>query len=102
MVGTKIPEFLNSEEKYNNIIHQTKTVKQFEEIFHILLQNEELSLTEILKIMRNLEHDITVVHGNFDVCYLLEAAHAIIRYLICITNEEKNSEVDNLENICDY
>ena len=82
-----------------------KTVKQFEEIFHLLLQDEELSLLDILKLMRILEHDITLAHGNFDICYLLEAAHALIRYMICITNEGKQTEENNknseVNDVCD-
>ena len=37
MESIKLPEFLNTSEKYNEMVRKTDTVKKYEEVFYELL-----------------------------------------------------------------
>ena len=78
--GITFPEFLNSEEKYQQCVQNTKTFKQFEKICYDLLDDEDLCLNDCLKIMTLLEHDITATHGNQDISCVMDVIEAIIHY----------------------
>ena len=66
MEHLKLPSYLNTLEKYNEMIHTTNTVKKYEEVFYNLLGDESLPLLDILTLMRCIERDVTrvkSVHG---------------------------------------
>ena len=42
MDGINFPEFINTEEKYNKLIHEVNTLPKFEEIFLKLLSDDNL------------------------------------------------------------
>ena len=72
MEHLKLPVFLNTLEKYNDMIRTTDTVKKYEEVFYKLLGDESLPLLDILTLMRCIERDVILVHGINDVRHLLE------------------------------
>ena len=63
MEHLKLPSYLNTLEKYNEMIHTTNTVKKYEEVFYNLLGDESLPLLDILTLMRCIERDVILVHG---------------------------------------
>ena len=48
MDGINLPVFLNTEEKYNKMIHEVDTLYKFEEIFLKLLSDEKLDKCQVL------------------------------------------------------
>ena len=91
MEHLKLPEFLNTLEKYNEMICTTDTVKKYEEVFYKLLGDESLPLLDILTLMRCIECDVILVHGINDVRHLLELTESFIRYMISMSEEiDKN------------
>ena len=48
MEQLKLPDFLNTEEKYNELVRKTDTVKKYEEVFYKLLEDDTLSLMYIV------------------------------------------------------
>ena len=99
MEHLKLPSYLNTLEKYNEMIHATDTVKKYEEVFYNLLGDESLPLLDILTLMRCIERDVILVHGINDVTYLLELTESFIRYMISMSEEtDKNNTKGNIKN----
>ena len=99
MEHLKLPSYLNTLEKYNEMIHATDTVKKYEEVFYNLLGDESLPLLDILTLMRCIEHDVILVHGINDVTHLLELTESFIRYMISMSEEtNKNNTKGNIKN----
>ena len=99
MEHLKLPPYLNTLEKYNEMIRATDTVKKYEEVFYKLLGDESLPLLDILTLMRCIEHDVFfLVHGINDVTHLLELTESFIRYMISMSEEsDKNTTKPNFK-----
>ena len=96
MEHLKLPVFLNTLEKYNEMIRTTDTVKKYEEVFYKLLGDESLPLLDILTLMRCIERDVILVHGINGVRHLLELTESFIRYMISMSEEiDKNNTKSN-------
>ena len=96
MEHLKLPVFLNTLEKYNEMIRTTDTVKKYDEVFYKLLGDESLPLLDILTLMRCIECDVILVHGINDVRHLLELTESFIRYMISMSEEiDKNNTKSN-------
>ena len=91
MEDLKLPVFLNTEEKYNELVRKTNTVKKYEEVFYKLLEDDTLSLMDVLTLMKCFEQDVILVHGMKGVSYVLDLTESIIRYMIQMTEEESKS-----------
>ena len=87
MEHLKLPSYLNTLEKYNEMIRTTDTVKKYDEVFYKLLGDESLPLLDILTLMRCIERDVILVHGINDVTHLLELTESFIRYMISMSEE---------------
>ena len=99
MEHLKLPSYLNTLEKYNEMICATDTVKKYEEVFYNLLGDESLPLLDILTLMRCIERDVILVHGINDVTHLLELTESFIRYMISMSEEtDKNNTKGNIKN----
>ena len=99
MEHLKLPSYLNTLEKYNEMIRATDTVKKYEEVFHNLLGDESLPLLDILTLMRCIERDVILVHGINDITHLLELTESFIRYMISMSEEtDKNNTKGNIKN----
>ena len=98
MEHLKLPSYLNTLEKYNEIIRATDTVKKYEEVFYNILGDESLPLLDILTLMRCIERDVILVHGINDVTHLLELTESFIRYMISMSEEtDKNNTKGNIK-----
>ena len=99
MEHLKLPSYLNTLEKYNEMIRATDTAKKYEEVFYNLLGDESLPLLDILTLMRCIERDVILVHGINDVTLLLELTESFIRYMISMSEEsDKNNTKGNIKN----
>ena len=99
MEHLKLPSYLNTLEKYNEMIRATDTVKKYEEVFYNLLGDESLPLLDILTLMRCIERNVILVHGINDVTHLLELTESFIRYMISMSEEtDKNNTKGNIKN----
>ena len=99
MEHLKLPSYLNTLEKYNEMIRATDTVKKYEEVFYNLLGDESLPLFDILTLMRCIERDVILVHGINDITHLLELTESFIRYMISMSEEtDKNNTKGNIKN----
>ena len=99
MEHLKLPSYLNTLEKYNEMIRATDTVKKYEEVFYNLLGDESLPLLDILTLMRCIERDVILVHGINDRIHLLELTESFIRYMISMSEEtDKNNTKGNIKN----
>ena len=91
MEDLKLPVFLNTEEKYNELVRKTDMVKKYEEVFYKLLEDDALSLMDVLTLMKCFERDVILVHGIKGMSYVLDLTESIIRYMIQMTEEESKS-----------
>ena len=99
MEHLKLPSYLNTLEKYNEMIRATDIVKKYEEVFYNLLGDESLPLLDILTLMRCIERDVILVHGINDLTHLLELTESFIRYMISMSEEtDKNNTKGNIKN----
>ena len=88
----KLPKFLNSQEKYNKLIHETNTLKKFEDIYIKLLSDEDLEMDSILGLMKIIERDVILVNELNEATALMEMTETFIKYMI-MKEEEKKKEV---------
>ena len=88
MEDIKLPVFLNTQEKYNELVRKTDTVKKYEEVFYKLLEDDTVSLLDVLTLMKCFERDVILVHGNKSVEYVLDLTGSIIQYMIHMSEEE--------------
>ena len=108
MEKIQLPDFLNTIEKYNKVVHETNTIKKYEDIFYALLEDKNIPLVDLLKIMYNLERDVILVHGISEVKHLMEMAESLIRYMITTARQEQYEkdqqnmkEIEQLKNYMD-
>ena len=83
MDDIKIPEFLNTQEKYNKVIHEIDSIKKFEDIVLKLLDDESLDMTDVVKLMKILERDVILVNKLDEIKHLLDITESFMRY-ICV------------------
>ena len=81
MDGINLPEFLNTEEKYNKMIHEVDTLHKFEEIFLKLLSDEKLDMSSIMTLMKIIKHDVILVNKLTEASSLIEMTESFIRYI---------------------
>ena len=86
-----LPEFLNTEEKYNKMIHEVNTLHKFEEIFVKLLSDETLDMSNILTLMKMIERDVILVNNLKEASSLIEMTETFIKYII-VKEKDKNQE----------
>ena len=108
MEKIQLPDFLNTIEKYNKVVRETNTIKKCEDIFYALLEDKNIPLVDLLKIMYNLERDVILVHGISEVKHLMEMAESLIRYMITTAQQEQYEkdqqnmkEIEQLKNYMD-
>ena len=90
----KLPKFLSSQEKYNKLIHETNTLKKFEDIYMKLLSDEDLEMDSILALMKIIERDVILVNELNEATALMEMTETFIKYMM-MKEEEKKKEVKN-------
>ena len=93
MEKIQVPDFLNTIEKYNKVVHETNAIKKYEDIFYALLEDKNIPLVDLLKIMYNLERDVILVHGISEVKHLMEMAESLIQYMITTAQQEQYEKV---------
>ena len=108
MEKIQLPDFLNTIEKYNKVVHEMNTIKKYEDIFYALLEDKNIPLVDLLIIMYNLECDVILVHGISEVKHLMEMAESLIRYMITTAQQEQYEkdqqnmkEIEQLKNYMD-
>ena len=98
MESIKLPEFLNTPDKYNEMVRKTDTVKKYEEVFYKLLGDQSLPLLDILTLMKCIECDVILLHGINDVTHILELTESFIRYMIAMSEESnKNNAKEKIK-----
>ena len=86
-----LPEFLNTEEKYNKMIHEVNTLHKFEEIFLKLLSDETLDMSNILTLMKMIERDVILVNNLKEASSLIKMTETFIKYII-VKEKDKNQK----------
>ena len=82
MDGVILPDFLNTEAKYNKLIHEVNSLHKFEQIFLKLLSDDTLELPTILSLMKVIERDVILVNKLMEVSALMEMTESFIRYML--------------------
>ena len=82
MDGITFPDFINTEEKYNKMIHEVNTLPKFEEIFLKLLSDDNLEMSTILVLMKLIERDVILVNNLTEASNLMEMTESFIRYIM--------------------
>ena len=80
--------------KYNKLIHETNTLKKFEDIYMKLLSDEDLEMDSILGLMKIIERDVILVNELNKATALMEMTETFIKYMM-MKEEEKKKEVKN-------
>ena len=62
-------------------------MEQFEEIFYKIIDDPSVSTLDMLRIMRKLESDIFLVHGNKEIYCVMDVVDSIIHYMIAAMKE---------------
>ena len=99
MDGINFPEFINTEEKYNKLIHEVNTLPKFEEIFLKLLSDDNLEMSTILVLMKLIERDVILVNNLTEASNLMEMTESFIRYIMLkeSTSPKKKTEQQESE-----
>ena len=97
MEGIKLPEFFNTEEKYNKMIHETNTLPKFEAIYIKLLSSEDLEMPAIFALMKVIERDVVLVHELTEASALMDMTETFIRYCLIKDGERSEKEEEQQE-----
>ena len=89
-----LPEFMNTEEKYNKMIHEIDSLNKFEKIFLKLLDDETLEMSSIMTIMKVIERDVILVNKLTEVSTLMEMTESFIRYMMLINKSDPSKNDD--------
>lgn len=98
---TKIPSFLNTEDKWNECVRSIDSIDKFEEIFYKLLEDEDMFTVDILRIMKKLERDVVLVHGNKDIYCVLDVVDSTLRYLVTTAGAREKGKDTNSSTPCE-
>ena len=82
MDGIILPDFLNTEEKYNKLINEVNSLHKFEQIFLKLLSDNTLELPTILSLMKVIERDVILMNKLTEVSALMEMTESFLRYML--------------------
>ena len=102
MDGVILPDFLNTEEKYNKLIHEVNSLYKFEQIFLKLLSDDTLELPTILSLMKVIECDVILVNKLMEVSALMEMTESFLRYMLMkesISPEQQQQQQQNPKSI---
>ena len=94
-----LPEFMNTEEKYNKMIHEIDSLNKFEKIFLKLLDDESLEMSSIMTIMKVIERDVILVNKLTEVSTLMEMTESFIRYMMLINKSDPSNNDENKTDI---
>lgn len=104
MEEIKLPKMMNSEDKYNKLIHETNTLQKFEALYMKMLSDDYLDMAEIFTLMKIIERDVILVHKLPEVSALMDMTETFIKYMIIKDDErskkeeeEKTSEQENMK-----
>ena len=86
-----LPEFLNTEEKYNKMIHEVNTLHKFEEIVLKLLSDDTLEMSNILTLMKMIECDVILVNNLNEASSLIEMTETFMKYIM-VKEKDKNQK----------
>lgn len=78
----RMPKFLDSVEKYNDCIRNTKTLSDFEKVVYEILDDPEVSLSEFYRIIKCVQRDVYLVHHNKEINSLVDAIESALLYMI--------------------
>ena len=95
MEPLNFPDFLNTEEKYNKLIHVTDTLQKFEEIYLKLLADEDLQMSTILALMKIIERDVILVNNLTEASSLMEMTESFIKYMSMKDVDSHKTTVEN-------
>ena len=90
-VTDDLPEFLNTSEKYYNVITETKTLEDFENLIYRLMEFAEArnSVSNFYNLMKNVQQDIHLYHGNHDIDLFVELIENMLLYFIIRRMDEE-------------
>lgn len=97
MEELNLPEFLNTEEKYNVVIREINTLQKFEEIYLKLLADEELDMSNIYTLMKIIQRDVILVNNLTEVNTLMEMTESFLRYTAMKNTDSQTKEEDEQE-----
>ena len=86
-----LPEFLNTEEKYNKMIHEVNTLHKFEEIVLKLLSDDTLEMSNIFTLMKMIECDVILVNNLKEASSLIEMTETFMKYIM-VKEKDKNQK----------
>ena len=89
------PEFLNTVETWNDCVQNINSVEQFEQIFCNIMDDPSVSTLDMLRIMRKLESNIFLVHGNIEIYCVMDVVDSIIHNTIAATKECGREKADS-------
>ena len=98
MEGINLPEFLNTEEKYNKLIHDIDTLDKFEEVYLKLLSDDNLEMSAILTLMKIIECDVILINKLTEASTLIEMTESFIRYMM-LKEPISSNKNDNKEEV---
>lgn len=94
MEELNLPEFINTEEKYNTMIREINTLEKFEAIFLKLLSDEYLELSNIYTLMKIIQRDVILVNNLTEVNNLMDMTESFLRYSLIKNTESKTKDED--------
>ena len=95
-----LPEFLNTEEKYNNKIHETDTIEKFEALFLKLLSDDSLELSSIIALMKVIERDVIMVNKVYEASDLMNMTESFLNYIMMKISDKNQSKQQQQQEPC--
>ena len=86
---------MNTEDKYNKLIHETNTLQKFEVLYMKMLSDDYLDMSEIFTLMKIIERDAILVHKLPEVSALMDMTETFVKYMIIKDDERSKKKKKN-------
>lgn len=93
-----MPEFLNTQEKYDEVLQKTDSVMKFEEVALKILADERIDALDFYAILKALGDTLDLVHEKSGIKIMVDIVESTVKYLY-FSKKERQEDTCALEHV---
>ena len=90
-----MPEFLNTQEKYDEVLQKTDSVMKFEEVALKILADERIDALDFYAILKALGDTLDLVHEKSGIKIMVDIVESTVKYLY-FSKKERQEDTCNI------
>lgn len=84
-----VPDFLNSKEKWDNVLFETDTVVKFEQVVMKILEDERVDVLDFYCLVKALGDSIDLIHEKIGIKKLTDVVDSMMKYIYYYKTEKE-------------